>query len=181
MSTWQVVDSVEQNSKFKIESNKAKADSVTAKDRAGLPAALERSDIVRIVNVAWQNSFTRVETNKKATAACGWGPLNYILLDHPELQETKDMVKSINEIYEKQVRDGIDITCLSTLNTDQGSMGLCMDMFIPSHGTQHIDHIYQHHAPDLYHQCLASWRERLHHLHSIHKLEWKNLRNQDHI
>jgi hypothetical protein len=58
------------------------------------------------------------------------GPLNYILLGYTELQKTKDRVKSINEIYEKQIRDGIDITDLSTLNTDQGPMGLCMDMFL---------------------------------------------------
>ena len=86
-------DSVEQNGTFKIEGKKAKAETVTEKIRAGLPATLERSDIVRIVNVAWQKIFTRVETNKHAIAARGWGPLNYILMDHPELQETKDRVR----------------------------------------------------------------------------------------
>jgi hypothetical protein len=55
MSVWQVVDSVEQNGTFKIDSKKAKADTVTAKIRAGLPVTLERSDIVKIDNVAWQN------------------------------------------------------------------------------------------------------------------------------
>jgi hypothetical protein len=75
-----------------------------------------------------------VETNKKAIAARGWVPLNYILLDHPDLQETKERVTSIHGIYEKQVRDGIDIADLSTLNTDQGSMGLCMDMFLYING-----------------------------------------------
>jgi hypothetical protein len=42
---------------------------------------------------------------------------------------------------------------------------------VPSHGLQHIGHMCQHHAPLLYHQCLASCRRRLHHLHSSHKLE----------
>jgi hypothetical protein len=127
---WQVGDSVEQNGIFKIESKKAKADTVRGKNRAGLPATLKRSNIVRIVNVAWQKSFAWVEKNKKAIAVRGWGSLNCIGLYHPALQETKDMFKSINEIYEKQVRYGIDITDLSTLNTNQGSMGLCMDMFL---------------------------------------------------
>jgi hypothetical protein len=71
-----VGDSVEQNGTFNIECKKANADTVTAKIRAGLPATPERSDIVRIVNVTRQKSFARVETNKKVTAARGWGPLN---------------------------------------------------------------------------------------------------------
>jgi hypothetical protein len=114
---WQVGDSTEQNGTFKIESKKAKTCTVRDKIRAGLPATLEKSDIVRIVNVAWQKSFARVDTNKRAIAARGWGPLNYILINHPELQETKDRVQSINDIYAKQVRNGVEITDLTMLHT----------------------------------------------------------------
>jgi hypothetical protein len=66
-------------------------------------------------------SFARVETKKLA---------NYILLDHPELQETKDRVRSIKDIYEQQVKDGVDIADLTSLNTDRGAMGLTMDMLL---------------------------------------------------
>jgi hypothetical protein len=66
----------------------------------------------------------------KAIAEHGWGALNYVLLDHPELQETKDRVESIHNIYKKQVMDGVEITDLTSLNTDKGSMGLAMDMFL---------------------------------------------------
>jgi hypothetical protein len=66
----------------------------------------------------------------KAIDERGWAPLNYVLLDHPELQETKDRVESINDIYKKQVMDGVEITDLTSLNTDKGSMGLTMDMFL---------------------------------------------------
>jgi hypothetical protein len=38
-------------------------------------------------------------------------------LDHPELQRTKDRVRSINEIYEKYIRDGVEVTDLATFNT----------------------------------------------------------------
>jgi hypothetical protein len=58
-----------------------------------------------------------MKTNKKVNAVRGWGALNCILFDHPELQETRDRVKLINEIDEKQVNDGVNITDLSTLNT----------------------------------------------------------------
>jgi hypothetical protein len=114
---WQVGDSTEQNGMFKVESKKAKAYTVRDKIRYGLPATLDKSDIVQIVNVAWQKSFGRVDTNNRAIAARGWGPLNYILLDHPELQETKDRVQSINGIYAKQVINGVEITDLTMFNT----------------------------------------------------------------
>jgi hypothetical protein len=67
-SVWQVGDSVEHNGTFKIESHNAKSDAVTGKNRSGLPATLELSNIFRIVNVAWQKSFACIETNKKAIA-----------------------------------------------------------------------------------------------------------------
>jgi hypothetical protein len=127
-SVWQVGDSPEQSGTFKIESKKEKADTVRRKIRAGLPATLERSDIVRIVNIAWDKSFSRVDTNLKAIAERGWGALNYVLMDHPELQETNDRVESINDIYKKQ--NCAEITDLTSLNTDKGSMGLTMDMFL---------------------------------------------------
>jgi hypothetical protein len=66
---WRVGDSQAQNGTFKIESKKAKLDTVTGKMICGLPDTLQRSDIVRIVNVAWQKSFARVKTHTKAIAA----------------------------------------------------------------------------------------------------------------
>jgi hypothetical protein len=52
------------------------------------------------------------------------------MLDHPELQETKDRERSIKEIYKQQVKDGVDVVDLTSLNTDIGAMGLTMDMFL---------------------------------------------------
>jgi hypothetical protein len=49
---WQVGDSTEQNGKFKIESKKENACTVRDKILTGLPATVEISDIVRVVNVA---------------------------------------------------------------------------------------------------------------------------------
>jgi hypothetical protein len=53
-----------------------------------------------------------------------------VTLDHPELQETNDRVQSIDEIYEKQVMDVVAINDLTLPNTNKGSMGLIMDMFL---------------------------------------------------
>ena len=129
-SLWQVGDSEEQNGKFKVECKKSKSKTVRGKIRAGLPATLDRSDIVRIVHEAWKLSFARIDTNKRAIAARGWGPLNYIILDHPEWQDTRDRVRSIKEIYEQQVKDGVEIADLTSLNTEKGAMGITMDMFL---------------------------------------------------
>jgi hypothetical protein len=127
---WQVGDSEAQNGTFKVECKKSKAYTVTAKIRAGLPATLERSDIVPIVHVAWMKLFARVDTNKRAIAARGLRPLNYTMLVHPELQEKNYMVRSIKKIYEQQVKDGVDIADLTSLNTDRGANFLTMDMFL---------------------------------------------------
>ena len=37
------------------------------------------------MNEAWGKSFAHVETNCKAIAECGWGPLNYSCLTNPEI------------------------------------------------------------------------------------------------
>jgi hypothetical protein len=82
------------------------------------------------VNISWQKSFSRVDTHLKAIAERGCPPLKYVLLDHPELQETNDTVQSITDIYENQVIDGVAITDVTFLNTAKGSMGLAMGMFL---------------------------------------------------
>jgi hypothetical protein len=74
MFVWQLGDSAEQNGTFNIESKKENAETVRCKIIASLPATLERSDIVRIVNIVWQKSFARVDTNLKAISERGWAP-----------------------------------------------------------------------------------------------------------
>jgi hypothetical protein len=71
-----------------------------------------------------------MDNNIKAIAEHGCPLLKYVLLDHPELQEMKDRVQSISDIYEKQVMDGVASTGLASLNTNKGYMGLTMDMFL---------------------------------------------------
>jgi len=90
-SYWQVGDSSEQNGCFKMALTKAKQELVTKKNDAGLEFAINRTDIVGLVQQAWNASFARVKTNIKATASRGWGPkaLSYNALLHPEIIATK--------------------------------------------------------------------------------------------
>jgi hypothetical protein len=43
------------------------------------------TDIIPIVNGTFPTSFYWVDKSKKAVADCGWGPINYALLQHPEV------------------------------------------------------------------------------------------------
>ena len=84
-SYWQVGDSAEQNGSFKIALSRAKTELLEKKSMARLPFAIEKTDVVIIMSAAWELSFNNVATNRKAIAERGWGPLNYVLLDHPEI------------------------------------------------------------------------------------------------
>jgi hypothetical protein len=46
------------------------------------------TDIIPLVNYAWECSFCKVESNKRAICDCGWYPLNRCLLLEPVLRET---------------------------------------------------------------------------------------------
>jgi len=60
---------------------------------------IEPSDIMLLVNDAWNKSFAKVATNKKAIAERGWFPYNRKLLQHPDIATTKP-VESITDSQE---------------------------------------------------------------------------------
>jgi hypothetical protein len=43
------------------------------------------TDIIPLLNIAWLKSFARSDSCRKAVQSRGWGPLNYRLLDNPNL------------------------------------------------------------------------------------------------
>ncbi len=49
---------------------------------------IQPTDIIPYVNYAWEQSFARVETNRRAIADRGWGPLNYNLLINDDVKAT---------------------------------------------------------------------------------------------
>ena len=86
---WQVADSKEQNGSYKIALARAKKELVDSKLQMHIePATLCPTDIVPLVNIAWEKSFTRTDLNKKAIAERGWTPLNRNLLLYKEIQST---------------------------------------------------------------------------------------------
>ena len=54
--------------------------------------SIQSSDIMPIINYAWDQSFVRIDESKKAISDRGWAPLNYNLLTHEQIIPT--MTKS---------------------------------------------------------------------------------------
>ena len=98
-------------------------DVLTQKDRRHAAFAVEKEDIVDLVSKAWDESFAHIATNQKAVAERGWGPLNYNLLLHPEIQLTSNQ-KSANRKNNNQPASSIPP---SGLNLSQGVNGTLVD------------------------------------------------------
>jgi hypothetical protein len=127
-SLWQVGDSKQQNGQYKDKSKEGKEKVLTMKIKRGLKFTIIKQDIMWIVRYAWETSFARIETNKHAVAERGWGPLNYVLLDHPELKAIEDRVSLVT------LRDDGDRYFpqknLNYLNTMEGIAGDTIELFL---------------------------------------------------
>jgi len=89
-SLWQVGDSSEQNGCYKIYCAEHKRKITKKRIEMGLYRLnLLRTDVIPIVNAAWKKSFAKTSSNLKAIQDRGWGPLNKILLHHPEISCSK--------------------------------------------------------------------------------------------
>jgi len=94
-SLWQVADSKEQNGSFKIALSKIKKELLNKRLNIMMDqSTLLPTDIIPMVNYAWNHSFTRVVLNKKAIADRGWGPLNYNLLNDKSIRATMTEAES---------------------------------------------------------------------------------------
>jgi hypothetical protein len=100
------------------------------KSEAQFEFTINKHDIMGLVRTAWDKSFGRVETNRKAIADRGWGPLNYCLLDHPELQETDDRVDNSLMAAGFLRPDHQELMPLEDLNTTHGFSGNLVSKFI---------------------------------------------------
>jgi hypothetical protein len=128
-SYWQVGDSTEQNGCFKMALAREKQALVTKKSEHALPFEINKTDVVKLVKNAWNVSFARVETNRKAVLHRGWGPkaLNMNVLKHKEIMGTKpsDAAES------NGTSQRISTTMLpSQLNITEGLAGTLIDTIV---------------------------------------------------
>jgi hypothetical protein len=129
-SYWQVGDSVQQNGCFKMALTRYKRELLTKKENRRAEFAIEKDEIVDLVARAWEDSFARVETNKTAIAERGWGPLNYNILLHDEIQLTStSQSEHLNSSMEERTIAVSTITPAG-LNLNRGIAGILLDKVI---------------------------------------------------
>ena len=130
---WQVADSKEQNGSYKIALSRAKKELVDSKLAMHMdPATLCATDIVPLVNIAWEKSFARTNLNKKAIAERGWTPLNRNLLLYKEIQSTMTKAEKLNfsdKLYESPPMISVDagsdnLTSISALSNVSDNFNL---------------------------------------------------------
>lgn len=129
-SYWQVGDSSEQNGSFKMAITREKESILRKRELNGNidKMTIEPSDIMLLVNEAWNKSFARVATNKKAIAERGWFPYNRKLLQHPDILTTKP-VESITDSQE---------TYLSFEAHDLSPSSQMSDLTLPTFDPQYV-------------------------------------------
>jgi hypothetical protein len=86
------------------------------------------SDVIPLVNMSWEGSFGRAATAKRAIINRGWGPLNYKLLDHPQLIGVNDA-----EVVEDNSVVGVAASALldiASINTSGTRFNGFVDLFV---------------------------------------------------
>ena len=95
---WQVGDSKEQNGSFKIAMTKEKCDIMIKKGQKMMEQCIEPHEIMPILNFAWERSFVREDKNQNAISDRGWNPLNYNLLNNPDIRATMTFKEKQDEL-----------------------------------------------------------------------------------
>jgi hypothetical protein len=115
------------NGSFKMQVTKAKHKIMSHK-----PINEKRfspTDIMPIVNLAWPESFGRVDFAKTAILERGWGPENYALLDHPSLLHQVTSPSTNGGINMSSAVPTIDLT---ELNLNGGAVSTLIDVILQS-------------------------------------------------
>ena len=105
-SLLQVGDSSEQNGSFNMGLTKAKSDLVAFEESMQINSKRVSTNATTLVRTAWEASFAKIETNKKAMCDRGWNPCNRVLLQHPEIRATMASEEKFEEL-------SMDVYCKS--------------------------------------------------------------------
>ena len=103
-SIWQVGDSQEQNGAFKTELVRFKRNLMEKRQTQNVAvASIEPTDIIPMINYAWDRSFANIAGNKKAILERGWFPFNRNLLLDSNLRSTMNAQDKENEKNDEDV------------------------------------------------------------------------------
>jgi hypothetical protein len=117
---WQVADSSQCNGCYKMGITKAKLALFLLKPQDS--KGWQQRDIIPIVNKAFELSFARTDKVKNAGAERGWGPLNRVLLLHPDIQSSKRREEEQKEDEETVKSPAAASTSTSTTSTSTNTV-----------------------------------------------------------
>jgi hypothetical protein len=130
----------ELNGAFKLGVTKTEKAIYNAKPDS-LKGKWKMTDIIPVVNGAYATSYCRVDKCKKAVTDRGWGPLNYALLQHPEVIKTKPVTTNDELTLESDPVEttasavstvmGMNLSTV-TLNITKGAVGKATDTIVLS-------------------------------------------------
>ena len=124
---WQVGDSPEQNGCFKTQLSRAKEDLMTFKLQRGMTPKLNCTDIVPLLNVAWNKSFAQVTNNRRAVAKRGWYPPTKKVLQDPILFDLQHECT----LEQDKVPDFLNIDALTeSINISGGKAASVIDTLL---------------------------------------------------
>jgi hypothetical protein len=119
---WQVADSSQMNGSFKMALTKFKRELMAS--QTGKSCRFVQTDIIPLVRKSWYKSFAKKDCAKAAIAKRGWNPLNYALLDDPNLLPSVSSEVSAARIP--------DCSSLTSFNQQGKKFNLFLDQFILS-------------------------------------------------
>jgi hypothetical protein len=130
---WQVGDSHAQNGNYKHYEQVYKDILLKEKIERGMALTLKPTDVVPIVNYAWERSFAIRVNNIKAILDRGWYPANRALEVHPDVLRTKQSSDGSN-VFTSQSTSSSTITCdLNGINTKSGTAAVLLEAAINNH------------------------------------------------
>jgi hypothetical protein len=126
---WQVADSPQLNGSFKTELTRAKRRFFDIKSQRG-HQNFEMTDIVPLVAHAWTKSFGVVQNAKTSIAHRGWGPLNFVLLDHPDVRKIVHNESATNQQQQTTETSSFNFR---SVNTTEGFAGNILEKIVSEH------------------------------------------------
>ena len=88
-----------------------------------LKETMDKSDLILLINIAWNKLFTRIDINKKDIADRGWGPYNRNILTLFHIRATMTETDQINEMKYEVV---LSPSSVSTFTNDSS---ICYNIF----------------------------------------------------
>jgi hypothetical protein len=129
-----VGDSHAQNGNYKHYEQIFKDKLLEEKLKRNMTLNLKPTNVIPIVNYAWQRSFAVAVNNRKAILERGWFPSNRALEVHPDVLRTKKGSDESNVLYiSTQTSSSSTITCdLAAINTNMGAAAVLLEAAINS-------------------------------------------------